>query len=304
MIHFKSIQVGLLATAALGISTNAVADTVDFTDNGGFTTSSLTEGIVTVTGSNDIEVTDNIGLSVVGGLADVILDPGETMSFAFTTPVTDVVIGTYQAFDTDGNGLGLNATFEGFAPDGTITTVVAQFDGSLPIDVSGILGVASMSSFNITMNFDSIQIASITFQEVGGVPVLSCSGFDSPFSGPLSIRKKAKGAIPAKLSLTDSGGLGVTDLDVTAPPVVNVEFNGVVFGNGDTDDAALESVGKSNEGNAFAYNNDNQRWEYRLGTKQFSEAGTYLVTVKSGDAAEYTIDAPGGQCTQTFTRQP
>ncbi len=65
----------------------------------------------------------------------------------------------------------------------------------------------------------------------------------------------------------------------------------------------MESVGKSNDGNAFSYNPDTQQWEHRIGTKQFSESGTYIVNVRSGDETEYTINATGGNCTNTFTRQ-
>ena len=65
MIQFKSIQAGLLAIAVLAISTNAFADTVDFRDNGSFFATSLTEGIVTVTGSGQVGVSIN-GLGISG----------------------------------------------------------------------------------------------------------------------------------------------------------------------------------------------------------------------------------------------
>ena len=306
--YFNSPAVGALAIVGLGLGMagNAAADTVDFTDNGSFSTPSLTEGSVTVTGSDDLVVIDNDGLSVLGGVSSFVLDPGETMSFSFASPVSNVVIGDYQAFDTDGNGLALDATLQSFDENGGLTgTVVTQFDGSLPIEVSNILGVPSLSSFDITMNFDGIRVGSVSFQEAGSdISEFSCAGFDSPFAEPLSIKKKTKKTIPVKMSLTDVDGFNVTDLNVVAAPVINVEFNGVVFGDGTTNDENLESVGNSNQGNSFSFNNDNQTWEYRLGTKQFSGTGTYTVSVTSGDNAEYTIDAVGGACLQIFVRQP
>ena len=118
------------------------------------------------------------------------------------------------------------------------------------------------------------------------------------------INKKAKGAIPVKFQLIDADGYLVTNQDITAPPVINVIFNGVVYGDGTNDEEVLEPVGKSNEDNVAAYNSENGFWEYRVATKQFSASGTYSVIVRSGDMNEYTIGTTGGQCNQIFTRQP
>ena len=168
MIQFKSIQAGLLAIAVLAISTNAFADTVDFRDNGSFFTTSLTEGIVTVTGSGQVGVSIN-GLGISGsGTSAISLEPGETMTFSFSTPVSDVVLIDIFPSDIGNNGLALNATLESFDASGTSTAIVATAIGSFsPIDVSNILGVASMSSFSITMNNDSIRIGGVSFPEIG-----------------------------------------------------------------------------------------------------------------------------------------
>lgn len=130
----------------------------------------------------------------------------------------------------------------------------------------------------------------------------SCHGFYSPFDHDLSIKNKSKGTIPVKLELKDEYGVAMTDSDISAPPVINLTFNSTVYGDANTNDAALESVGSSNSGNQFTFNSAEQLWEYRLGTKQFQSAGTYQVTVASGDGTEYTINA-GNQCAQSFTRQ-
>uniref|UniRef100_UPI003D1077B3 PxKF domain-containing protein n=1 Tax=Vibrio sp. TaxID=678 RepID=UPI003D1077B3 len=143
----------------------------------------------------------------------------------------------------------------------------------------------------------------VTFdQQPPAVPEYSCDGFYQPFDDNITIKKKSKGTIPVKMELTDEYGYPMTDADISAPPVINVTFNSTVYGNGTTDDAALESVGSSNDGNQFSYNTDAGQWEYRVGTKQFSSSGTYHVTVTSGDSNEYTINS-GVQCSQSFTRQ-
>lgn len=131
------------------------------------------------------------------------------------------------------------------------------------------------------------------------VPELTCSGFNSPFDEPLYLSKKTKKTIPAKITLVDDEGYEVHVGDIAAPPVINVEFSGFVYGDGANGEDLLEPVGSSNDGNAFNFNLETLQWEYRLGTKQFSESGTYTVTVNSGDETEYMID---GSCTNTFTR--
>ncbi|MCS0397892.1 hypothetical protein ND972_13910 [Vibrio diabolicus] len=144
----------------------------------------------------------------------------------------------------------------------------------------------------------------VTFdQQPPAVPEYSCEGFYEPFDQNITIKKKSKGTIPVKMELKDEYGYPMTDADISAPPVINVTFNSTVYGSGTTDDAALESVGSSNDGNQFSYNAAEGQWEYRLGTKQFSGTGTYQVSVTSGDLNEYTINN-GGQCTNSFTRQP
>lgn len=172
MDQFNLIRTGLAALAVLALSANAFADTVDFRDNGSFITNSLTEGIVTVTGSGQVGVSSN-GLGISGiGVSSISLEPGETMIFSFAASVTDVVLIDIFPSDIGNDGLALNATLESFDADGTSTAnTVMAIEPFSPIDVSNTLGVANMSSFSITMNNDSIRIGGISFQEAGGGPV-------------------------------------------------------------------------------------------------------------------------------------
>lgn len=60
----------------------------------------------------------------------------------------------------------------------------------------------------------------------------------------MTIRKTSASAAAmlTAMRLTDKNGLAVTDTDLHAPPVVNVLFNGAVFGEVPPDDADLLSV--------------------------------------------------------------
>jgi hypothetical protein len=227
MVHFKSIQAGLLAIAALGISTSAAAETVDFRDNGIFSTAVLTEGNVTVTGSANIRghVT---GLGISGGVDALSLDPGETMTFSFATPVTDVVLIDVQPTDIGNNGANLNATFEAFDENGVGTSIASAAMGLFqPVDVSNILGVASMSSFSITMNNDAIRVGGISFSSSEGSKRITIDVNTTPagFSEQGSVTTDGSIGLGVPISTTISFDLPD---NLTSPFPANIEMQ---FGN-------------------------------------------------------------------------
>ncbi|MEK0274926.1 CARDB domain-containing protein [Vibrio vulnificus] len=179
----------------------------------------------------------------------------------------------------------------------TWTPDITQSVAEIQVEANAYLTVPESNLGN-----NSTTRAVVFDQQPPSVPEYSCDGFYEPFDDKITIKKKSKGTIPVKMELTNEYSYPMTDADISAPPVINITFNSTVYGNGITDDAALESVGASNEGNQFSYNAAEGQWEYRLGTKQFSSAGTYQVTVASGDTGEYTI-SNGALCSQSFIRQ-
>lgn len=131
----------------------------------------------------------------------------------------------------------------------------------------------------------------------------SCEGFLPPFEDPRRINWKSEATIPVKMRIFDGAGQLVTPADLAAPPEIFVDRDGWIWGN-QSDDMELIPVGKSNNLNLFAYDEEDQFWIYRLSTEQFPAAGTYTVSVRSGDPEEYTIDTDFGRtCTQVFTRK-
>ena len=113
--------------------------------------------------------------------------------------------------------------------------------GSFAIDIVTVWGGTS-----------SQQTPSIT-ATISELTALNCEGFSPPFDQPLSIKKKTKRTIPVDIRLLDGSGDVVTDADITAPPVINVSYQG--FGVGDVAPASLEllPVGSANEGNFFRF---------------------------------------------------
>jgi hypothetical protein len=136
-----------------------------------------------------------------------------------------------------------------------------------------------------------------------GVPLcaqtLSCTGFQPPMaSGPVTVRGNR--ALPLKAQLFNADGAQMTDLELTAPPVLQVMFESAAGGTPvDVTGDALPA-GHGTDGNEFEYNLPDQLWQYNLKTKDYTAAGTYTITMVSGDDSEYIIDPT---CEATFERQ-
>ena len=88
-------------------------------------------------------------------------------------------------------------------------------------------------------------------------------------------------------------GNPVTNVDISAPPVIHVIFQPTTGDPVDVTDKAL-AAGQGN-GNQFVYTGSN--WQYNLKTKNYTKKGTYTITMVSGDDAEYAIDST---CEATF----
>lgn len=146
------------------------------------------------------------------------------------------------------------------------------------------------------------EVTSVTITEINTAPQLVCHGFMPPFDKALSLKRNVKRAIPVDIELTDGDAFIITDLDIDAPPVVNVLFAGELSTEVPPDANDLLPLGSANDDNQFRFDPESGKWIYNLGTKQFGAAGSYTVTVASGDTAEYTIDVAGGACSQTFVR--
>ena len=125
----------------------------------------------------------------------------------------------------------------------------------------------------------------------------ACTGFESPFDVPIALKAKVNRAIPLKMQLFENG-TAITPANIAGgPPVVNVTYSA---GGGPAVDvtAQLEPVGQSSEGNSFTFDAADGRWVFNLGTKPYSAAGTYTVTVAPADTT-YSV-AP--TCTGQFVR--
>jgi Leucine-rich repeat (LRR) protein len=123
----------------------------------------------------------------------------------------------------------------------------------------------------------------------GCAPLLTCIGFEPPMDKTVSVKKKNR-VLPLKMVFIDENGIEITDTDIVAPPVVEIDFTG---GN-PTEPPGEDflSAGQGDEGNQFVYTGDS-KWQFNLQTKNFSGAGTYTIRAVSGDPAEYDIEQPG-----------
>ena len=123
-------------------------------------------------------------------------------------------------------------------------------------------------------------------------PVLACEGFEPPMdNGPVTVKKNK--VLPLKATLLD-GSVPITNLDIVAPPVIQVLYNSGIGDAIDVTDYAFPA-GQGTEGNQFEF--DGTRWHFNLATKNYTALGTYIISMVSGDATEYVV-APS--CTAQF----
>jgi hypothetical protein len=124
--------------------------------------------------------------------------------------------------------------------------------------------------------------------EVPAVPAVICAGFEPPMADhPVTVKKNR--ALPLKALVFDADGFALSDADFTVPPVVQVLFDAGTGGDPvDVTDEVL-SVGLGTEGNQFVFT-DEGYWQFNLKTKNYTAPGTYIVTMETGDDAEYVFD--------------
>jgi hypothetical protein len=123
---------------------------------------------------------------------------------------------------------------------------------------------------------------------------VTCTGFEPPMDkGTVKVKKNR--VLPLKAELLDGDDYPVTDADIIAPPVIQVIFQPTPNDDAvDVSDNAL-SAGQGTDGNQFEFSDG--KWQFNLKTKYYSAAGTYTITMVSGDDCEYVIKSP---CTATF----
>ena len=171
--------------------------------------------------------------------------------------------------------------------DTIVGTGIAGFSGDsgppLEADIRNTRGIAWDPQGNLYFaSGPNNRIRKVTY----ATPGFSCVGFEPPMaSGPVTVR--ANRALPLKAELFDTYDYAVTDLDLVAPPVVQVWFDP---GNGsppiDVTGDALPA-GQGDDGNQFVFTGS--QWQYNLKTSNYSAEGTYSITMAAGDNTEYLI---------------
>jgi hypothetical protein len=155
---------------------------------------------------------------------------------------------------------------------------------------------------------DEVRISNVALNplEFLYIPPIACFGFEPPMNnGPVKVRKNKAWkdlpsnapstlVLPLKVQVSDSGG-PITDADIASPPVLQVLYDsGVIVANEVTADAL--PAGQASIGNQFVFTNDG-KWEFHLGTWNYTAPGAYTISVASGDTTEYVINPT---CTATF----
>jgi YVTN family beta-propeller protein len=157
----------------------------------------------------------------------------------------------------------------------------------------------SMSVINTATYTSSIVVAGLSGPHGVAItpnssPSFSCVGFESPMDGG-AVRVKKNRALPHKAQLLDEMGSPLNDLDIAAPPVIQVIFDSDTVVAQDVTSEAYPA-GAGSEGNQFEFLDS--KWQFNLKAKNYTAAGTYTTMMESGDISEYVIADP--KCTGVF----
>jgi len=177
------------------------------------------------------------------------------------------------------DSLGSIVVSQTFANQNALTNhTFTEFTGLSSVELTG----------NKRISFDNIDVT-----EANVAPKLSCAGFDAPMeNGPVKVKKNR--VLPLKAQILDAEGFVVGDQDIAAAPVLTVLYSSSADVEAvDVSDEALSS-GQGSEGNLFSYDAETEQWQFNLKTKNYTASGTYSVSLTSGDASEYGVDATCG----------
>ena len=125
------------------------------------------------------------------------------------------------------------------------------------------------------------------------VPTLDCVGFEPPMNAG-AVKVKKNRVLPFKAQLLDEDNQSIDDIGIAAPPVIQVIFQDGILPAENVSSEALPA-GAGTDGNQFEFLDG--KWQFNLKTRNYNAAGTYTVTIESGDTDEYLFDPT---CEGTF----
>jgi hypothetical protein len=134
---------------------------------------------------------------------------------------------------------------------------------------------------------------------IGGAPPVgpqyACDGFVAPLDEPVILKKKNR-VLPLRMTLADAEGTLMTGSEIVAAPVMQLTYDGS-YPVGAVDLTSVDTAGQGDDGNVFTFGDD--YWALNMMTKGLA-AGSYTITVVSGDVEEYVVDPT---CEAHFTVQ-
>ena len=170
-----------------------------------------------------------------------------------------------------------------------VGTVLHTWTNSTPSDVIGTTVGGNRYGWFVNNGFTALAFDNTRRTSIVAAPSLSCVGLDvSLFEAPLDTDvtvKKANRVLPLRMELIFDGEFAISSDDLASPPVLQVSYVGSATNTVDLAD--LDTAGKGDDGNMFAFNGS--KWAFNMKTKGLA-SGVYSISAVSGDATEYVID--------------
>lgn len=145
---------------------------------------------------------------------------------------------------------------------------------------------------------DDMKLSCMATPEPGPDMTISCEGFEPPMHQPVTVRGP-RPILPLRATLRNEEGVILTEIDIVSAPVAQVFYMPESYDGEMITQADLLDVTEATEGNIFEYNPATEAWYFHLPVSNYTQSGTYIVTMESTNEEEYEF-VP--KCEAQFTR--
>jgi hypothetical protein len=232
------------------------------------------------------------GLNSASGVASVI----DMMTFEFPVPVSGV--GGFMNYDPFyGNPvISVYDSGHNLIESHTLNFSTSSYPPNQGFFYGFLEGSAVIKYFTLSNSFIGLANLTVTTTATttASVPKYSCLGFENPMGqGPVTVKNNR--VLPLKVQLIDQYEALIIDTDVASPPVLQVTGKDSGGSNVDLTNQGL-FAGQGTETKQFVFSYDG-KWQFNLMTKNYSNPGTYTISILTGDSSEYVIEP---SCTAIF----
>jgi Ca2+-binding RTX toxin-like protein len=177
--------------------------TINFRNQGTFTSAVFNSSGVTITGSNLLSFLNLNGLAIVGGNS-TLLDTGEWVNVSFGEAMTAVSVTFFSIFNSDGDASFGEGQVEAFGATGASLGVVNRPDTVVnsTSNISALFGNQPITGFRFTSTGDGFRIGDLSFSRQISITTTDPIALEIPSqTATFRISRQGNGTAPVTVNL-------------------------------------------------------------------------------------------------------